>query len=57
MPPLPHHLWKRIENFDTEVLADNRKQLHQAIQNVAAVVRLFLPESEKDEEALLVWIP
>ncbi|MEL6559295.1 MAG: hypothetical protein AAFQ94_13985 [Bacteroidota bacterium] len=57
MSPLPHHLWKRIEHFDTEVLADNRKQLHQAIQNVAAVGRLFLPESEKDEEALLVWIP
>ena len=57
MSLLPHQLWERIENFDTELLSDNRKQLHQAIQNVAAVGRLFLPESEKDEEAFLVWIP
>ncbi len=57
MSPLPHHLWKRIENFDTDELASNRGQLHQAIQNVSAVGRLFLPESANDEGATLVWIP
>lgn len=57
MSLLPHHLWKRIENFDADTLSDNRKQLHQAIQNVSAVGRVFLPFSETDEGAQLFWIP
>jgi len=54
---LPDNLWKRIEKFEPASLVDNRQQLHQAIQNVATVGRTFLPPSDDDCEATLVWIP
>ena len=57
MPLTPSSLWKKLESFDADVLADNKNQLHQAIQNVAAVGRTFLPYTEGDEAATLIWDP
>lgn len=51
----PGSLWKKLASFDADLLADNKNQLHQAIQNVAAVGRTFLPYSEGDEAATLIW--
>ena len=53
----PGSLWKKLDSFDTELLTDNKNQLHQAIQNVAAVGRTFLPQSDSDEAATLIWDP
>ena len=51
----PSSLWKKLVAFDMDILADNRQQLHQAIQNVSAVGRTFLPPSDSDVGASLIW--
>lgn len=47
--------WQLLTFPDLADLSQARKQLHQAIQNVAAVGRSFLPASEGDGFANLGW--
>ncbi|MEO9965401.1 MAG: hypothetical protein ABJF11_06420 [Reichenbachiella sp.] len=47
--------WQLLTFPDSADLAQVREQFHQAIQNVAAVGRSFLPTSEDDEHANLEW--
>ncbi len=49
--------WKRFSPIDKDALVLCRKQLHLAIQSVAAVGRRFLPLSEEDMNATLNWVP
>ncbi|MBV6646926.1 MAG: hypothetical protein KI790_15825 [Cyclobacteriaceae bacterium] len=49
--------WFELEPIDNERLSVVRKQFHQALQNVSAVGRKFLPESSRDENAILYWVP
>ena len=49
--------WRPLREVDTNHLVASRCQLHQAIQNVAAVGRKFLPESKHDVNATLSWVP
>ena len=49
--------WQAFRSVDLELLAETRKQTHQAIQNVAAVGRCFSEPSPGDEFATLEWIP
>ncbi|MEO9805659.1 MAG: hypothetical protein ABJF04_20545 [Reichenbachiella sp.] len=47
--------WQLLTFPDVTELIQTRKQFHQAIQNVAAVGRSFLPASAEDENANLEW--
>ncbi|WP_422360441.1 hypothetical protein [Reichenbachiella sp.] len=47
--------WQLLTFPDVSDLSQVREQFHQAIQNVAAVGRSFLPPSEDDENANLEW--
>lgn len=47
--------WQLLTFPDLSDLSQAREQFHQAIQNVAAVGRSFLPPSEEDENANLEW--
>lgn len=47
--------WQLLTFPQIDDLNESRKQFHQAIQNVAAVGRSFLPESDEDEYANLEW--
>ena len=49
-------MWKPLSFSDWESIAHTRKQFHQAIQNVAAVGRQFLPYSKTDQNATLEWV-
>lgn len=49
--------WYHIDPIDPELFNDLRDQYHHAIQNVAAVGRMFLGEHEYDENAELSWTP
>lgn len=49
--------WRPLTPVDPERVRQTRYQLHQAIQNVAAVGRKFSPESPGDEYAALTWVP
>lgn len=49
--------WNPLIVVDPDELRHARIQLHQAIQNVAAVGRKFLPHSVGDENATLSWVP
>ena len=49
--------WYHLDSHDVEAFASLKTQLHFAIQNVAAVGRMFLGESERDENAALIWVP
>ena len=47
--------WQLLTFPDRQEIAQTREQCHQAIQNVAAVGRSFLPPSDEDENANLEW--
>ncbi|SHJ92186.1 hypothetical protein SAMN04488028_102155 [Reichenbachiella agariperforans] len=47
--------WQRFAYPALEDIREARDQSHQAIQNVSAVGRSFLPPSEQDENANLEW--
>jgi hypothetical protein len=47
--------WQKFTFPDLSSIKEAKEQSHQAIQNVAAVGRAFLPESEIDEFANLEW--
>lgn len=47
--------WQRLTLPPIEEMNQAREQCHQAIQNVAAVGRSFLPISKSDENASLAW--
>ena len=47
--------WQLLTFPEIEDLNQVREQCHQAIQNVAAVGRSFLPPSKEDENANLEW--
>lgn len=47
--------WQLLTFPDQTDLSHVREQYHQAIQNVAAVGRSFLPPSDEDENANLEW--
>ncbi len=47
--------WQLLTFPSTEDMTQVREQCHQAIQNVAAVGRSFLPKSAEDENANLEW--
>ncbi|SMD36104.1 hypothetical protein SAMN04488029_2722 [Reichenbachiella faecimaris] len=47
--------WQLLTFPDQADLSRVREQYHQAIQNVAAVGRSFLPPSDEDENANLEW--
>jgi len=49
--------WKLLAFEDFEALSVARKQLHQAIQQVSAVGRRYLPKVKDDKHANLVWVP
>ncbi|VXD18455.1 hypothetical protein [Marinoscillum sp. 108] len=49
--------WRSLQKTDPDHLRAAREQLHQAIQNVAAVGRKFSPKSRYDEYAVLTWVP
>lgn len=49
--------WNPLVPVDPEEIRIARYQLHQAIQNVAAVGRKFLPSAKRDQNATLSWIP
>lgn len=50
-----HENWQRLTFPPLEDLKEAKEQSHQAIQNVSAVGRAFLPASEIDEYANLEW--
>ncbi len=47
--------WQLLTFPNVEDIVQAREQCHQAIQNVAAVGRSFLPNSKEDENANLEW--
>lgn len=47
--------WQLLTFPSLDDLVQVREQFHQAVQNVAAVGRSFLPKSEADEHANLEW--
>lgn len=49
--------WIPLTIVDPGELKEARIQLHQAVQNVAAVGRKFLPDVAGDANAQLAWIP
>lgn len=49
--------WKLISNSDFKALKSARQQAHQAIQQVSAVGRKYLPTTKDDKNANLVWVP
>lgn len=49
--------WNPLIAVDPEEIRNARFQLHQAVQNVAAVGRKFLPEKGNDQNATLTWVP
>ncbi len=49
--------WFRFAPVDLDALKDLKDQYHQALQNVAAVGRMFLGEDENDRNAVLHWVP
>lgn len=49
--------WRPLSRIDPAQISATRQQLHQAIQNVAAVGRKFLPKSQQDKQATLTWVP
>ncbi len=52
------HTWHHLQaDLDLEILAETRKQAHQAVQNVSAVGRCFLGVLDSDENANLEWVP
>lgn len=49
--------WRSLKLVDPDRIRSVRYQLHQAIQNVAAIGRKFSPKTDGDEYASLTWIP
>lgn len=49
--------WKPLAYSDFEAIKHARQQLHQAVQQVSAVGRKYLPFSADDKAANLVWVP
>jgi len=49
--------WQKLTFPSSEDINQAREQCHQAIQNVAAVGRSFLPADESDKNATLSWDP
>ena len=47
--------WKNITGIDLEVLKQNRKVLHKAVQIVGAFPRNMLPHDPTDATASLIW--
>lgn len=51
------HNWIHLKPVDPETLQFYREQFHQAVQNVSAVGRKFLPKIDHDQNAVLYWVP
>jgi hypothetical protein len=49
--------WKPLTYQNFEALSVARKQLHQAVQQVSVVGRIYLPKAKDDKHANLVWVP
>ncbi|WP_339784644.1 MAG: hypothetical protein ACMVP2_11590 [Imperialibacter sp.] len=49
--------WKPLTYQNFEALSVARKQLHQAVQQVSVVGRIYLPKVKDDKHANLVWVP
>ncbi|MFY0605481.1 MAG: hypothetical protein JXR10_02130 [Cyclobacteriaceae bacterium] len=49
--------WIPFSPINKEALVNCRKQLHVAVQTVAAIGRKFLPPSDEDQNATLIWVP
>ncbi len=49
--------WFNIEPVDLDDFRDLRDQYHHAIQNVGAVGRMYLGQTEGDSNASLSWVP
>ena len=49
--------WHRLDPVDLDALRELKNQYHLALQNVAAVGRMFLGEEENDKNAVLNWVP
>jgi len=47
--------WKNLKGIDLDVLRDNRRSLHQAVQLVGVVPRNLLPHDPTDGTASLEW--
>lgn len=54
---MPKFEWRPLFYVDPQELIEAKNQFHQAIQNVASVGRLYLPEEANDENATLSWVP
>jgi len=54
---ISNNLWLPIESYDQKGYDRVRQNYHQAVQNVAAVGRAYLPQSDRDENATLQWVP
>lgn len=49
--------WKLLDYDDFDAMSAARKQLHQAVQQVSAVGRRYLPKAKDDKHANMVWVP
>lgn len=49
--------WRQMLQLEPEHIRETKALMHQAIQNVAAVGRKFLPKSKNDVNASLIWVP
>ncbi len=49
--------WTPYNGLSDEDYAKVRSNVHVAIQNIAAIGRVYLPKSEEDQNAVLTWIP
>ncbi len=54
---MPRQEWRVFEDLDFDKIKYARIQYHQAIQNVSAVGRTFLPNADHDQSAALSWVP
>ncbi|MFT4835024.1 MAG: hypothetical protein ACI83W_000928 [Marinoscillum sp.] len=49
--------WRTLHISDKGKFKISKDQVHQAMQNVAAVGRKFLPKTPYDQQSTLVWVP
>lgn len=54
---MPRPEWRVFDDLDFDKIKHTRIQYHQAIQNVAAVGRTFLPKTPTDQHTALIWVP